>query len=33
MFSQKYGFTEVTDYRMRRKDVSGAAGRDGGARL
>lgn len=33
MFSQKYGFTEVTDHRMRRKDVSGAAGRDGGARL
>jgi len=33
MFSQKYGFTEVTDHRMRRKDVSGAAGRDGGARV
>lgn len=33
MFSQKYGFTEVTDHRMRRKDVSGAAGRDGGARF
>lgn len=32
MFSQKYGFTEKTDYRMRRRDVSGAAGRDGGAR-
>ncbi|MHB1477442.1 MAG: GTPase, partial [Coriobacteriia bacterium] len=32
MFSQKYSFTEVTDHRMRRRDVSGASGRQGGAR-
>ncbi len=32
MFSQKYKFTEVTDYRLRRRDAAGRAGRDGGAR-